>query len=167
LRAAAQQLGCGLNFEQTERLMAMCEPAGARKQELTAELRGEKTARELRLVRSSGEQKTVVPEPVEVAIPGEVTGLGVTLRLRADAVANLNGAARAILRAPRAGDRVRLRYSRGAKPLKEIFERMNVVAEARKSWPLLEWTGRIVWMKDVAVETEGEIPFRVEVVERD
>ena len=163
LRAAAQQLGCGLNFEQTERLMAMCEPAGARKQELTAELRGEKTARELRLVRSSGEQKTVVPEPVEVAIPGEVTGLGVTLRVTPVAGADLNGAARAVLRAPRAGDRVRLRYSRGAKPLKEIFERMNVAAEVRKSWPLLEWTGRIVWMKDVAVEGEG-VPFSVEVV---
>jgi hypothetical protein len=40
---------------------------------------------------------------------------------------------------------------------------MNVAAEVRKSWPLLEWTGRIVWMKDVAVEGEG-VPFSVEVV---
>src|SRR6202034_3137154 len=151
------------NFEQTERLMAMCEPAGARKQELTAELRGEKTARELRLVRSSGEQKTVVREPVEVAIPGEVTRLGVTLRLTPVAGADLNGAARAVLRTPRAGDRVRLRHSRGAKPLREIFERMNVAAEARKGWPVLEWTGRIVWMKDVDVEPELRVPFLVEV----
>jgi tRNA(Ile)-lysidine synthase len=73
----------------------------------------------------------------------------------------------AILRVPKTGDRVRLRYSRGAKPLKEIFERMNVAAEARKSWPVLEWEGRIVWMKDVAIEPEAGIPFVVELVRDD
>ncbi len=51
LRAAALQLGCPLNFEQTERLMAMCEPEGSRRQQLTAEVRAERSARELRLVR--------------------------------------------------------------------------------------------------------------------
>jgi tRNA(Ile)-lysidine synthase len=69
----------------------------------------------------------------------------------------------AILRAPQAGDRVRVRHSRGAKALKEIFERMSVGAEARRTWPVLEWEGRIVWMKGVAVE--AEIPFVVEAVE--
>jgi hypothetical protein len=58
---------------------------------------------------------------------------------------------------------VRLRHSRGAKPLKEIFERMNVAADARKGWPVVEWQGRIVWMKDVVVEAEG-VPFTVEMV---
>jgi tRNA(Ile)-lysidine synthase len=165
LRAAAQQMQCALNFEQTERLMAMCEPAGAKKQQLAAELRAEKTARELRLVReAAGEQGGAALEPVEVAVPGEATGFGVTLRLSPNAGANLEGACRAILRGPKAGDRARLRYSRGAKPLKEIFERMNVDAAARKTWPVLEWEGRIVWMKDVAVETEPRIPFSVEVV---
>ena len=51
LRAAAQQLGCALNFDQTERLMAMCEPDGARRQQLTADIRAERSARELRLIR--------------------------------------------------------------------------------------------------------------------
>jgi tRNA(Ile)-lysidine synthase len=51
LRAAALQLGGALNFDQTERLMAMCEPDGARRQQLTADLRAERSARELRLVR--------------------------------------------------------------------------------------------------------------------
>lgn len=51
LRATALQLGCALNFEQTERLMAMCEPDGPRRQQLTAEVRAERSARELRLVR--------------------------------------------------------------------------------------------------------------------
>ena len=50
LRAAAKELGCGLNFEQTQQLMGMCEADGAKKQELAAVLRAEKTARELRLM---------------------------------------------------------------------------------------------------------------------
>jgi tRNA(Ile)-lysidine synthase len=169
LRAAAQQLGCGLNFEQTERLMAMCEPEGARKEQLAAELRAERTARELRLVREAAVPAgDVAPEPVEAPIPGSVTGLGVELRLRVAEGTNPDAAvARAVLRGPRAGDRVRLRHSRGAKPLKEIFERMNIDAAARRAWPVLEWTGRIVWMKDVAVDAGPEIPFAIEVVRGD
>lgn len=169
LRAAAKQLGCALNFEQTERLMAMCEADGARKQQLTAEFRAERSVRELRLMiaASSPERdakgKPDAAEEFSLAIPGEVTGLGVTLR------ATLIGGTRealspAILRTPKAGDRVRLRYSRGAKPLKEIFERIHADAEARRSWPVLAWEGRIVWMKDVAVEPDPEVPFVVEMV---
>ncbi|MGB9029811.1 MAG: tRNA lysidine(34) synthetase TilS, partial [Acidobacteriaceae bacterium] len=77
------------------------------------------------------------------------------------------GMAPAILRAPRPGDRTRLRHSRGAKTLKEIFERMNIDAAARRAWPVLEWTGRIVWMKDVALEAEPGIPFAIEVMRAD
>jgi tRNA(Ile)-lysidine synthase len=51
LRAAAKQLGTALNFDQTERLMAMLGPAATRRQTLTAELHAERTPRELRLVR--------------------------------------------------------------------------------------------------------------------
>ena len=165
LREAARQLRCRLNFEQTERLMVMCvaerESGGAKKQELTAELRAEKSARELRLVRQSASADDGSVTPVEVQIPGETAGLGVRLRLSPMPGANASGFEKAVLRAPKAGDRVQLRHSRGAKPLKEIFERMQVEAEARKTWPVLEWQGRIVWMKGVAVEVDG-VPFRVE-----
>jgi tRNA(Ile)-lysidine synthase len=51
LRAAARQLGTALNFDQTERLMAMLAPGAARRQQLTAELHAERSPRELRLVR--------------------------------------------------------------------------------------------------------------------
>ena len=95
-------------------------------------------------------------------IPGEVTGLGVSLRARA--IGEAGGIAAAVLRAPQAGDRVKLKYSRGAKPLKEIFERMGVGAEARRDWPVVEWAGKIVWMRDVVVEAEG-LGFAVEVTE--
>lgn len=182
LRAAAQQLGCRLDFEQTEKLMAglrvqrdsspaeMQNPParwGSGKQQLTAELRAERTARELRLVRvAASAAKSETPAVFELPIPGEVAGQGIRLRARLTGDERERTWPAAILRTPRAGDRVKLRYSRGPKPLKEIFERMQVEAEARKTWPLVEWAGRIVWMKDVVVEAEA--PFAVEVVgERD
>jgi tRNA(Ile)-lysidine synthase len=165
LRAAAGQLGFTLNFEPTERLMAMCGPDAARRAQLTAELRAERSARELRLVRGADSARAVREETVAVRIPGETVGLGITLRVtladEANAAAELTPA---MLRGPKAGDRVKLQHSRGAKPLKEIFERMQVDAEARTTWPLLEWQGRIVWMKDVPLEVEPAIPFRVEVI---
>jgi tRNA(Ile)-lysidine synthase len=164
LRAAAEQLGSAVNFEQTERLMAMCAPEGPRREELGAGLRAEKSARELRLARVSGPGQAAAAEEVELRIPGVATALGITLRARiavgGDAAGNLPPAK---LRGPRAGDRVQMRHSRGAKPLKEVFERMNVQAEARRTWPLLEWEGRIVWVKGVALE--GVIPFAVETVD--
>jgi tRNA(Ile)-lysidine synthase len=51
LRAAARQLGTALNFDQTEKLMAMLGAGGARRQQLTAELHAERSPRELRLVK--------------------------------------------------------------------------------------------------------------------
>jgi tRNA(Ile)-lysidine synthase len=53
LRAAARQLGTALNFEQTERLLAMCGPHPTRRQTLTAELHAERSPRELRLIRKA------------------------------------------------------------------------------------------------------------------
>ncbi len=166
LRAAAKQLGCGLNFEQTERLMAMCSPEGPRREQLSAELRAERTARELRLATvalgASALEGKAEPQRYELAIPGGVEGLGVRLRARLTGGETHAGIPAATLRTPRPGDCAKLRYSRGARPLKEIFERMRVGGEARRTWPVLEWQGRIVWMQGVDVEVE--VPFAVEVV---
>jgi len=63
LRAAARQLGVGLNFEQTARLLAMCGPNPTRRQTLTASLRAERSPRELRLVKKVGGERD--PEGVE------------------------------------------------------------------------------------------------------
>jgi tRNA(Ile)-lysidine synthase len=165
LRAAAKRLGCALNFEQTERLMAMCEPEAAKKQELAAGLWAEKSARELRLVRKgASREEAIATEPVEVSIPGEASGFGVRLRMVLAENASTASPGTVVLRTPRAGDRVRIRHSRGAKPLKEIFERMQVEPEARKTWPVLEWQRQIVWMKGVELEPEREVPFAVEMV---
>jgi tRNA(Ile)-lysidine synthase len=162
LRAAAKRMGFTLNFEQTARLMTMCEPEGPRKQELLAGLWAERSARELRLERKGASVGHDVAAPVEVAIPGEVSAFGVHLRISLAAAAE--GAVAATLRTPKAGDRVKVRYSRGPKPLKEVFERMRVDPEARKTWPVLEWQGRIVWMKGIEMDPETEVPFAVETV---
>jgi tRNA(Ile)-lysidine synthase len=161
LRVAAKRMGCALNFQQTARLMTMCEPDATKKQELAAGLWAERSARELRLLRKGTAVSQHVAAPIEVAIPGEVSGPGVRLRIAFTGTC-AESASVAVLRVPRPGDRVRIRYSRGPKPLKEIFERMQVDPEARKTWPVLEWQGRIVWMKGIEIEPETEVPFAVE-----
>lgn len=166
LRAAAQQVGCDLNFEQTQRLMELCDPEAPRKQQLSAEVRAERTARELRLIcEAPGERESAAPEPVELQIPGEAAALGVRLRaVIRDGWDPQTPPAPARLRPPGAGDRVRLRHSRGSKPLKEIFERMHVKPDGRRSWPLLEWQGKIVWMRGVEVDPKIDLPFAIEVL---
>jgi tRNA(Ile)-lysidine synthase len=147
--------------------MAMCNPTAPRRQQLTAELRAERTARELRLVREAPHApqapQGAAPQAVELPIPGEAAGPGVRLRatLRGSEV---NVPVPAKLRGPRAGDRVRLRHSRNARPLKEIFERLQVEGERRRTWLLLEWNGRIVWMQGVDVDPEIDLPFEIEVI---
>lgn len=59
LRAMARQLGTKLNFEQTERLLAMCGRNPTRRQTLTATLRAERSPRELRLAKTL--QKDATP----------------------------------------------------------------------------------------------------------
>lgn len=165
LRAAAQQLSCELNFEQTDRLLAMGDPASPRRQRLTAELMAERTARELRLLReAAASQGAPAPQPVELPIPGDVAAFGVHLRATLRVVELDLHPAPAKLRPPQSGDRVRLRHSRNARPVKEIFERMQLEARQRRSWPLLEWNGRIVWMQGADVDPQMDLPFELEVI---
>jgi hypothetical protein len=48
--------------------------------------------------------------------------------------------------------------------LKDVFERMEVEAERRRNWPLVEWDGRIVWMQGVDVDAEADLPFEIQVI---
>ena len=56
---------------------------------------------------------------------------------------------------------MRLRYSSGPRKVKEVLERMKVSGAERAAWPVLEYAGRIVWMKGVEVEPEPEIAIEV------
>lgn len=100
-----------------------------------------------------------------VTIPGEVTGLGMRLRIETgfssasetDKTESGAGSASragstAILRNWRPGDRVLLRHSSGPRKVKEVLERLRVAGLSRRVWPVLEVDGRIVWMKGVEVE---------------
>jgi tRNA(Ile)-lysidine synthase len=162
LRAAARQLGVSLNFEQTERLMSMCgfgldsSQKLAKAEHLTAELRVERTPRELRLLRSDPSGPLPIQIEYSLPIPGEVVAAAYGLRLRAEIRSpGLVAGPGASLRPARPGDRVKLRYSRGPKRVKEVLERMGVAAADRKNWPVLEWRGQILWMRGAQVECEA------------
>ena len=162
IRAAARQLGINLNFDQTEKLLTMCEPGGSRRETLTAELQAERTPRELRLVRSTLLSSAKLPE-YTLQIPGELQVEDYGLSLKAVVSVNDGKAIPpATLRSPRPGDRVKLRHSRGPKPLKEIFSRLHIDPAQRAAWPIVEWQGKIVWMKDVPLaEPEEPLPFEI------
>jgi tRNA(Ile)-lysidine synthase len=52
---------------------------------------------------------------------------------------------------------VRLRYTAAPKRIKEVLERMQVPPSERKSWPVLEWQGEIIWMQGAEVESAAAV----------
>jgi tRNA(Ile)-lysidine synthase len=171
LRAAAHQFGVSLDYEQTARLLVLVSDRGAtspRRAELTAELRAERTPRELRLLFTAGRQPTApgafAPAAaditaVEIPIPGEGEALGWRIRCSLHALASSQSSCEArlepaILRPAQPGDRVQLRHSRGApKRIKEVLERMGIPAPDRTNWPVLTWRGEVLWMRGAALES--------------
>jgi hypothetical protein len=172
LRAAARELGVTLDYEQTARLLALVSErssATPRREELTGELRAERTPRELRLlftaaIRSAeGSAPAASPKPaaVTIPIPGEGEGFGWHIRcsLATPAADPTSDSATqappepAILRAAQPGDKVQLRHTRGApKRIKEVLERMGIPAPDRTHWPVLAWKGEIIWMRGATLE---------------
>jgi tRNA(Ile)-lysidine synthase len=170
LRLAAKRLGSdrvgvvALDFAGTEaaRALALKGRAG-QKRELGGGLCAERTHRELRLTRVAGAEAEVVPE-YTVTVPGEIDAPAFGIKLRIELDEAVPGGSsqdqgrtetlRATLRAWRAGDRVRLRYSGGLRKVKEVLERLRVTGSDRAGWPVLELAGRIVWMRGVELEPE-------------
>lgn len=64
----------------------------------------------------------------------------------------------ACIRVWRPGDRVTLRHSSGPRKVKEVLERVGIRGEERKLWPVIEWQGRIVWMRGVELAAPEGIP---------
>ncbi len=155
LRAAAAQLGAPLAFAETARALGLLDgPAGStpRREQLTGELRAERTPRELRLVYSKLGNTPAAEGEIVIPVPGEGAGFGVRLHI-APAPGSAPGLPPATLRAARTGDRVRLRYSSGApRRVKEVLERMGVPAPDRAGWPVLAWQGELVWMRGAVLE---------------
>jgi tRNA(Ile)-lysidine synthase len=164
LRAAAEQLGGGLSFDQTEalRVLSGLGERGTGKRgrvELGAGLTAERTARELRLFRSPERMPSRLPELV-VPVPGVLEAAEYGYRVITDG--GLPGGDTLLLRTPRAGDRVRLPHSRGVKTVKEALERGGHSAAERAAWPVLAVGSSILWMSGVEVEWTPGLQVAVE-----
>lgn len=168
LRAAAGECGVRLDFDATERLLGMVHGGNSattpKRLELPGGVRVERSARELRLERSSdadsAAQATIhstIKDVYELEIPGIVRapafGASYTATLEPSSAAT-RILPRACVRAWQPGDRVRLRYSSGPKKVKEVLERMGIRGEARAQWPVVVWQGRVVWMRGADVASE-------------
>jgi tRNA(Ile)-lysidine synthase len=157
LRAAAEKAGATLDFDATERLLAMMTPMeNARGKRMRLELAGgvcvERTARELRFGRSSARSFSAACT-YELPVPGAVDAPAFHARFTATWPAELPAANVAVqlpcahVRAWKPGDRVELQHSRGPKKVKEILSRMRIAAEDRAAWPVVTWQGNIIWMR--------------------
>jgi tRNA(Ile)-lysidine synthase len=161
LRAAARQVGARLNFDNTERLLALSGPTNrfsgsGNKVTLPEGIVAERTLRELHLSRRA-QSETPATRSQEYAfpIPGEVDApeFGISVRGEMALSALETGqTCVATLRNWKAGDRVTLRHSRSPKKVKEILGRLGILGAEREFWPVVEAAGRIVWMRGVEVD---------------
>jgi tRNA(Ile)-lysidine synthase len=166
LRLAAARMGVRLDFQTTEALRALAlEGRSGQRQELPQGLRAERTPRELRLTVEavSAGAAEAIPE-YDSEVPGEIVApaFGICLRLEitgtpVEGGSGVPAAPRGTLRNWRPGDRVRLRYSSGPRKVKEVLERLRVTGSSRAVWPVLEFAGKIIWMKGVELEPEQGI----------
>jgi tRNA(Ile)-lysidine synthase len=170
LRHASEETGVALDFPATESLrsIALSGRAGQRL-ELTQGLRVERTHRELRFTvqppGSSSANSTEVIPVYTVPVPGELAApaFGICLQIATPGTPTGSNPtpATAHLRPWKPGDSVRLRYSSGPRKIKEVLERMKVSGSDRAAWPVLEFAGRIVWMKGVELEPSPALAISV------
>ncbi|MES2221996.1 MAG: tRNA lysidine(34) synthetase TilS [Acidobacteriota bacterium] len=161
LRAAAERAGAPLDFDSTERLLAMVTTASTSGKGSRTELAGgvcvERSARELRFGRGATTKTSQAPS-YELPVPGSVDAPEFAARFFANwpaegSLADVPVRPRcAQVRAWRPGDRVELQHSRGPKKVKEILSRMRISSEDRARWPVVTWEGNIIWMRGVVVE---------------
>ncbi len=166
LRRAAAELGAEPDFAATEALMdlALRGHAGQRL-ELAQSLIAERTPRELRFTLGSGPKskgaeapkgKSAESLPLQTPVPGQINApvFGLSLKIDFDGTKSVAGPATVVLRNWRPGDRVRLRYSSGPRKVKEVLEHLRVTGSERTVWPVLEFDGRLIWMRGVELEPE-------------
>ncbi len=164
LRAAAEQLGASLNFDQTEALRSLAvaaQPGAGRRGrvELGAGVVAERTVRELRLVRTNETVEAELPELV-VPVPGLLEAGEYGLRVIAGG--SLPSGSTLLLRTPQAGDRLRLPHSGGVKTVKEVLERRGLSAAERRVCPVLATGSSILWMSGIEVEQTPGLELDVE-----
>ena len=166
LRYAAGSLSASLDFDSTEsmRALALWGRAG-QKLELAQGLRAERSHREVRLTaRPSGSlsaNSTKVAPEILVPVPGYADAPQFGLRIRIEVSPDPAGPAEpsgpALLRSWRPGDRVRIAHSSRFHKVKEVLERMKVTGTSRAAWPVIEWAGKIIWMRAIQLEPDSRI----------
>lgn len=157
VRHAARQLGAPVDFPAIEALRALALTGVAGQKREVEGLRAERSHRELRLSRALPEADSAEQLPeYTLTIPGEVAATAFGLMIRTETTDSTSPVS-ATLRNWRPGDRVSLRYSGGPRKVKEVLERLKVTGEQRKVWPVLEASGRILWMRGVELEPEPGI----------
>jgi tRNA(Ile)-lysidine synthase len=156
LRAAAERAGATLDFDATDRLLAMAMANSGKRTrlELTGGVSVERSARELRFGHSVANVVSGTPT-YELLVPGSVDAPAFRARFTATyspevaQPVSATSPLRAHIRAWQPGDKVELRHSRGPKKVKEILSRMQIPAEDRATWPVVIWQGNIIWMRGV------------------
>jgi tRNA(Ile)-lysidine synthase len=163
LRQLAAQMSTALDFAATESLrgLVLTGRAGQRLQ-LAHGLRAERTHRELRLkIQPTTADGTKVAFEFAVSVPGEIEAPAFGIRIRVDvsaAAASVDpGGAIAVLRSWKPGDRVRVHHSGRPRKVKEVLDIMKVTGTSRRSWPVLELAGKIIWMQGIELEPEPGI----------
>jgi tRNA(Ile)-lysidine synthase len=164
LRAAAQNLDCSIDFDQTERLLALgglgadIRTPAPRHLDLASGLVAERNHRELRFSRKRpSPEEGAALVPVLLPVPGEISASAYGLHLSASLALPREARPDAILRTWKPGDRVQIRHSRGYRKVKEVLQRMlasdlplpglcGLSHPSRACWPVVEWQNEIIWM---------------------
>ena len=162
LRHAAAQLGAAPGFAATEDLRTLALTGRAsQKAELEGGLRAERTHRELRL--NAGAAAAPTAAALTIPVPGELRAEAFGLHLRLESLQDsAEPLPPATLRPWKPGDRVRLRHSSVPRKVKEVLDRLHIAGEARAHWPVLEWQGRILWMRGAELEPDPVVRVRAD-----
>jgi tRNA(Ile)-lysidine synthase len=169
LRAAAEQLGCHLDFEHVQSIFDLLSErstrgAHSRTIELASGWRARLLFRELRLERRLGEQAPLNYRH-RLPVPGEVhvSELGTTIRAR---VGDENGSEKKaaynrahsirlpqvselIVRNWRAGDRFQPALHKSEKRLKELLYTLHLSPGEKQIWPVVAAGDRVLWVRGI------------------
>ena len=173
LRAAAEQIGCMLNFEHVQTILDVISRRHTRgvqtkRIEIANAWNARLLFRELRIERSAGE---LAGEDYEypLAVPGEsrIPELGATIRARIcgdnDSVSSaaynrahafeVSSGLALRVRNWRAGDRFRPARHISEKRVKELLYPLHLSAEDKRVWPVVVAGERIVWVRGIEAPT--------------
>ncbi len=172
LRAAAGQLGVSLPADAVESLLSMTGPE-ARKSSgtnagtanggsstaksrgvltLPGGLRAERTPRELRLSLVIEDPSDTAAAVYTLPVPGSVVASEYGVEVTAEVAETTEPHSAIEVRRWRPGDRVTLRYGRGAKKVAEVLDRLRVYGKDRENWTVVARGARVLWMRGAEVD---------------